>query len=219
MGVLLFSLLAVSVSNPVQQRSGDCAAADDYIDEVLVNVANLIKEEGLEPAELPSGEVHFSQNIGFITVHGSAGYDQGHFDGLSTIHRTGGTELCVADNIVVKANIGIRNAKAGYHVGAEFQAIHVGASADATIKSIDIYFEAEMAMSGDTGLTLTVFHITDIGHIDISVHGLGPLDWILGKLVGGIADTIKGWITPMIEGPIKVLLQDIINDMMPPILA
>jgi hypothetical protein len=49
--------------------------------------------------------------------------------------------------------------------------------------------------------------------------GLGPLDWILGKLVGAIADTVKGWIIPLIEGPIRDILQDIIDDMMPPIPA
>merc|ERR1711892_554126 len=215
---ILSCLLAVTISSPVisNQRLVDCSAADSYVDEILANVATLIKEQGLDPAELPSGEVHFSQNIGFITVHGHAGYNQGHLDGLSTLHRTGGTELCVTDNIVVKANIGLRNAKAGYHVEAEFMGVTVGASADATISSVDIYFEAAMALTGDTGLTLTVFEITNIGHIDVGIHGLGPLDWILGTLVGGIADTIKGWIIPLIEGPIKDILQDIINGMMPP---
>ena len=33
-------------------------------------------------------------------------HPKGHFDGLSTIHRTGETQLCVGDNIAVHANIG-----------------------------------------------------------------------------------------------------------------
>jgi len=63
---------------------------------------------------------------------------------------------------------------------------------------------------------VTRFEITNVGHIDVSVSGLGPLDWILGKLVGAIADTIKGFIIPLIEGPIRDILQNIINGMMPP---
>jgi hypothetical protein len=35
----------------------------------------------------------------------------------------------------------VTNARAGYHVSAEFQGISVGASAEAKISSIDIYFE------------------------------------------------------------------------------
>jgi len=34
--------------------------------------------------------------------------------------------------------------------------------------------------------------------------------------VGAIADTIKGFIIPLIEGPIRDILQNIINGMMPP---
>ena len=55
--------------------------------------------------------------------------------------RTGDTQLCVGDNIDIHANIGIRDASAGYHVAAEFQGVEVGASATAHISSIDIYFE------------------------------------------------------------------------------
>merc|ERR1712154_478464 len=95
---LLSALLATATAVPAP-RVGDCAAADDYIDEVLANVAKIVVEQGYDPAELPGDEVHFSQDIGFITIHGSARYDQGHFDGLSTIHRTGETQLCVADTI------------------------------------------------------------------------------------------------------------------------
>merc|ERR1711963_949064 len=153
LALFLSFLLAtvVAIPAPSRNRAGDCAAADDYIDEVLVNVAKMVVEQGYDPAELPGDEVHFSQDIGFITIHGSARYDQGHFDGLSTIHRTGETQLCVGDNIAVHANIGIRDARAGYHVTAEFQGIEVGASAEAKISSIDIYFEASMALSRQGG--------------------------------------------------------------------
>merc|ERR1711971_1455847 len=83
---LLSTLIASTAAVPAPRivRAGDCAAADEYIDEVLANVAKMVIEQGYDPAELPGDEVHFSQDIGFITIHGSARYDQGHFDGLST---------------------------------------------------------------------------------------------------------------------------------------
>ena len=49
--------------------------------------------------------------------------------------------------------------------------------------------------------------------------GLGPLDWILGKLVGAIADSVKDSVVPLIEGPIRAILQDSIDDTLPPIPA
>merc|ERR1711892_595557 len=199
---VLSCLVCLASLSPVT-RSGDCAEADAYIDEVLANVAQMVVDQGLDPAELPGGKISFSQDLGIITIHGSARYDQGHFNGLSTIHRTGG----------------LRDARAGYHVAAELQGIEVGASAEVKFSSLDIYFEASMPLDQSSGLQLTKFEITNVGHIDVSVSGLGPLDWILGKLVGAIADTVKDWIIPLIEGPIKDILQDIIDDMMPPIPA
>merc|ERR1719237_1858085 len=166
--LLLSALLATTAAVPAP-RVGDCAAADEYIDEVLVNVAKMVIEQGYDPAELPGDEVHFSQDIGFITIHGSARYDQGHFDGLSTLHRTGDTQLCVGDTIDVHANIGVREARAGYHVAAEFQGLEIGATANAKIASIDIYFEASVALSGEGGLQIGRFEITNVGHIDVSV--------------------------------------------------
>ena len=56
-------------------------------------------------------------------------------------HRTGATQLCVSDNIGITANIGLRDAGAGYHVAAEVQGSKVGASAEVRFASLDIYFE------------------------------------------------------------------------------
>merc|ERR1711971_916724 len=152
---LLSALLATAASIPAP-RVGDCAAADGYIDEVLANVAKMVIEQGYDPAELPGDEVHFSQDIGFITIH-----------------RTGETQLCAGDTIDVHANIGLRDARAGYHVAAEFQGIEVGASAEAKINSIDIYFEASMALSGEGGLQLGSRSPMWVTSMSVSV-GLAP---------------------------------------------
>merc|ERR1711962_542459 len=58
-----------------------------------------------------------------------------------------------------------------------------------------------------------------LGKVDFNLAGLRSPMWatsMLGKLVGAIADTIKGFIIPLIEGPIRDILQNIINGMMPP---
>ena len=62
---------------------------------------------------------------------------------------------------------------------------------------------------------LQTFDIKEIGHIDVNIHGLGPLDWILGTVVGFVADLIRDFLADVLEGPIKDLLQGILNDLMP----
>merc|ERR1712241_750989 len=84
----------------------------------------MIAENGLDPADLPDGEVGFSQDIGFITLHGSAKVYDGFFQGLNTITRNGDTSFSYNDDtLTLTANIGMGGSKAGYSATAEFQGI------------------------------------------------------------------------------------------------
>merc|ERR1712121_213123 len=122
--------------------------------------------------------------------------------------------------MTIDAGVGVNKMKAGYHVYAEFMGVEIGASAKVTIDGADISLKAKADLAnGDLGLKITDFDIDKLGHISVDISGLGPLDWILGTVVGAIADTIKGFIIPLIEGPIKDILQNIINGMMPPTAA
>ena len=51
------------------------------------------------------------------------------------------------------------------------------------------YFQMDVANGG--GLQLTNFAISHVGHIDIDVSGLGPLDWILELLVDFVDTFLK----------------------------
>ena len=139
---------------------------------------------------------------------------------MSTLHRNGDTSFNfdVANNkLSLSANIGINDAKAGYAASAEFMDIGISASADAKIQTVKVYFEAEMCLNSGCSLALTKFDITEIGHIDVDINGLGPLGWILEVVVDLIADLIRGFLADILEGPIKDLLQNILNDLVPDI--
>ena len=126
------------------------------------------------------------------------------------MQRTGGTDLQFENNVAtLSANIGLTDAKAGYSASAEFQGISISASADASISKVNVYFDATFQKVGeDCQVSMGRFDITEIGNIDVHVHGLGPLDWILGTLAGFIADLIKGFLGDVIEGPVKDLIQN-----------
>ena len=57
------------------------AASDAYIDKVLKNLRQAINDNGLDPADLPNGEVGFSETILGITFHGKAEVHDGFFAG------------------------------------------------------------------------------------------------------------------------------------------
>merc|ERR1711962_1536045 len=64
--------------------------------------------------------------------------------------------------------------------------------------------------TGDTSFT-----ISHVGHIDIDVSGLGPLDWILELLVDFVDTFLKDWIVSLVEGPLKDLIQQLLDEYVP----
>merc|ERR1712045_356903 len=190
--------------------------SDAYIDQILANLATVIIENGLDPATLPDADTGFSDTILGITFHGSAHLFNGRFRRLSTIHRTGDTSFTVdGTKVRLTANIGMEAPTAHYDASAEFMGIGVSAGITANIADFGIYIDAEMDIANGGGLQLTNFAISHVGHIDIDVSGLGPLDWILELLVDFVDTFLKDWIVSLVEGPLKDLIQQILDDYVP----
>jgi len=190
--------------------------SDAYIDQILANLATTIIENGLDPATLPDADTGFSDTILGITFHGSAHLFNGHFWRLSTIHRTGDTSFTIEGTKVrLTANIGVDAPTAHYDASAEFMGIGVSAGITANIADFGIYIDAEMDIANGGGLQLTNFAISHVGHIDIDVSGLGPLDWILELLVDFVDTFLKDWIVSLVEGPLKDLIQQLLDEYVP----
>merc|ERR1711962_1339450 len=169
--------------------------SDAYIDQILANLATTIIENGLDPATLPDADTGFSDTILGITFHGSAHLFNGHFWRLSTIHRTGDTSFTIEGTKVrLTANIGVDAPTAHYDASAEFMGIGVSAGITANIAD---------------------FGISHVGHIDIDVSGLGPLDWILELPVDFVDTFLKDWIVSLVEGPLKDLIQQLLDEYVP----
>merc|ERR1712176_165443 len=228
LGTAVFAFLLLTASNGLSLTKTDGVQvpklgdpfSDNYIDEVLANLRDMVITNNLDPADLPDAETGFSDTVLGITWHGSAKVYNGKFWGLSTIARAGDTSLTVeGTTATLTANIGILSgARAHYDAKAEFMGITVHADADATVGDIQIYLAANMDVGDlNSGLQLTDFHISHVGHINVNISGLGPLDWILELLVDFIDAFLKDWIIGMLEGPLKDLIQSILNDLIPDI--
>jgi len=191
-------------------------SSDAYIDQLLANLREVIVEEGLDPATLPNADTSFSDTILGITFHGSAHLFNGHFWGLSTIARTGDTSFTTEGTTLrLTANIGVNRPSAHYDASAEFMGVGVSAGVTANIADFQIYLDAEMDVVNGGGLQLTNFAITHVGHIDVDISGLGPLDWILELLVDFVDAFLKDWIVGLVEGPLKDLIQDLLDKYVP----
>merc|ERR1711872_354253 len=220
LGLVRFPRVQVSQDLQISEEDAKVVSndpeSDAYIDKILANLATTIIENGLDPATLPDADTGFSDTILGITFHGSAHLFNGHFWRLSTIHRTGETSFTVEGTKVrLTANIGVDAPTAHYDASAEFMGIGVSAGITADIADFGIYLDAEMDVATGGGLQLTTFAISHVGHITIDVSGLGPLDWILELLVDFVDTFLKDWIVSLVEGPLKDLIQQILDDCVP----
>jgi len=209
------SLSPAPVSLPLKVRD---PSSDDYIDKILSNLRDVIINNGLDPATLPDQTAEFSKHVLGIEVHGSAKLYNGKFWGLSTIARTGDTSFNVdGTKVRLTAHVGVNRPSAHYDARAEFMGISVGAGVTADIADFEIYLDAEMDILDGTGLQLTNFAISHVGKITVDVSGLGPLNWILETLVSFVDTFLKDWIVSLVEGPLKDLIQDLLNKYVPDI--
>jgi len=201
-----------------QIANGTRGWTDEYIDGILVFVQELIRTQGLDPADLPEEEVSFSDSVLGITFHGSAKVYNGRFSGLSTIHRSGNTDFILDETtLVLTANLGVNGMDAHYDAKAEFMGVSVHASANAHVDSLTVYLDTQMTLAPGATLQIAEFQVTNIGHISIDVNGLGPLDWILELLVNSIGNSIRGWLADLISGPLKDILQGVLDQYVPEI--
>merc|ERR1712223_252339 len=191
LGLVRFPRVQVSQDLQISEEDAKVLSndpeSDAYIDKILANLATTIIENGLDPATLPDADTGFSDTS--FAIEGT--------------------------KVRLTANIGVDAPTAHYDASAEFMGIGVSAGITANIADFGIYIDAEMDIANGGGLQLTNFAISHVGHIDIDVSGLGPLDWILELLVDFVDTFLKDWIVSLVEGPLKDLIQQLLDEYVP----
>ena len=89
--------------------------------------------------------------------------------------------------------------------------IGVKAKASVDIRDIKVYLAAEVPMIPGAHLKLTKLKITDIGKLKVHFHGLGPLDWIIDNLGSFIGNLIRDWLSKVLQGPLKDIIQQMLD--------
>ena len=89
--------------------------------------------------------------------------------------------------------------------------IGVKAKASVDIRDIKVYLAAEVPMTQGAHLKLTKLKITDIGKLKVRFHGLGPLDWIIDNLGSFIGNLIRDWLSKVLQGPLKDIIQQMLD--------
>jgi len=195
-------LLTVFVVFAVAGANGD-RQTNELLDEVLDHARPEIAAQ-IDPLDLPSSTHRFSEWAGFFRVYGEARVYNGYMTGLKNIRRTGDSTIRrVNDMIYISAYLGVDGLQGSYRARATFMGIGPTASANIGISSVSVKIVAKQLTRTNASPEVTEFRITHLGHVHVSINGLGPLGWILSGLSTFIVNIIKPTIANAINQPLK----------------
>ncbi|KAG8181133.1 hypothetical protein JTE90_000785 [Oedothorax gibbosus] len=91
------------------------SSANEYVDQILSNVQKYVRDNSLDPMQLPDYATNFSKEVAYITFNGEAKLYDGWLAGISTLHRTDECQLKTnRTTITVSAHLGLLDLRLAY---------------------------------------------------------------------------------------------------------
>jgi len=187
---------------------------NNYMDLVIENLNILILENGYDPVPLPNATTGFSDTVLWVEWHGEAALYDGWLRGLSTIYRSANAEFIRNDQgtiVGISTGLGIQQLQGHYKCLATFMDLGPHATVELEIDGVSIFFAADLDQNA-CRFELPTLEVTNIGHISVDIHGLGPLNWIFEIVVDLVLNVVKSFITSTIEDAVSGLLNDALED-------
>jgi len=195
---------------------GEPGNANVYMDQVMELLREEILVEGLNNVALPDGNIGFNMSFWpFGRVFGGVRLYNGFLKGIETISRVGDATLTVHDQILTfESLLGINDASLGYSLSVTFLDIGPRGSMSGDMQYAHLYFKATLDILSKT-IHIDKLDVREIGHISTDVKGLGIFNWLAEKICDVAINLAKGVFTKVIEGPIKAILNKILDSLIP----
>ncbi|XP_076355317.1 uncharacterized protein LOC143249406 [Tachypleus tridentatus] len=183
-------------------------------DDTLKRVSMHLKQNNMDPFNLPDHKEVFRKKLLFFLLHGEARIFNGILSGLSTLHRTGDVLITYEDNaVIVEVNIGFSNLTGGYDWSAKLMGIGPNGHASLSIRSISVYLQVRQEFQTGSKPIIKAFKIAKIRHLWVDVQGLGTMDLVLQIIVNLITNSLKMTIADAITGPVQKTVQKELNSL------
>merc|ERR1711926_70396 len=171
--------------------------ANTIIDGILSVARAAIVAGGYDNVALPEGSFGFNHTLWpFGRVFGGVRLYNGFFKGMGNINRIGDATL-------------------GYSLSITFLDIGPKGSMSGNMQYSHFFFKVRMNVLSKV-LQLDDFSIEEIGPIRVDIHGLGFLfNWLAEEITDFGIYLFKGLFASLIEGQIKTIINDIINNFIP----
>jgi len=199
---LLFALSLLNFTGSILGQELERLNVNAFID-TLTSQAQDELASNYNPLALPGGRESFCKKIVFVTICGDAQFYNGKLYGLHTIHRDQGDNY--VSGATLHGSLGFRSLTPSYSASASFAGVRVRASATVRITNSNIRFSA--SLNSDGSFRLDSFRITDLGDMDVTISGLGGLNWMLGKLSGEILNQLRPTLRNAISNQVQGVLR------------
>jgi len=191
--------------------------ANTIIDGILSVARAAIVAGGYDNVALPEGSFGFNHTLWpFGRVFGGVRLYNGFFKGMGNINRIGdATAKTEKLTMLLESRVGIVDASLGYSLSITFLDIGPKGSMSGNMQYSHFFFKVRMNVLSKV-LQLDDFSIEEIGPIRVDIHGLGFLfNWLAEEITDFGIYLFKGLFASLIEGPIKTIINDIINNFIP----
>ncbi|XP_069987458.1 uncharacterized protein [Penaeus vannamei] len=188
---------------------------NNYIDMVMENLQILIVENGYDPAPLPNATTGFSDTVLGVTWHGEATAYDGWLRGLASVYRSENAEFVRDDDGIViglSTGMGLSAMQGHYKLLAKFMDLGPVADVVMDINGASIFFAAALDRTS-CRFHVSTMDVTNIGHISVDIHGLGPLNWIFEIVVDMVVNVVRLFIKNTVESIIQGFTNDVLDQL------
>lgn len=194
------------------------STANEYIDQILDNVQNYIKENRLDPMDLPDYTYNFTKEVIKIKFKGEAKLYKGWMSGISSLHRTDECQLISnRTTISVSAHLGLKDLKLYYRGHAKFMSWGPSIEAGGRLKKVSFFFKIEQSNKKGATPVLKEFEIVEMSTIWIELSGLGPLTWVMKWMLTGISKLVEDFVIERMTEYVQMYMQNEFNKLSFPV--
>ncbi|GAB6032095.1 hypothetical protein CHUAL_010459 [Chamberlinius hualienensis] len=166
--------------------------ANVYMDQVLEKARDQMKLNGLDPLSLPDTDV----------------FTDGQLLGLSTIYRSGDGDLQFSPQAVaLEAHLGFDDLKA-YYKWKKRVVMHLSGHVGARVRDVSIFIRIRQPTTPGANPVMEDFEIEQLGRISVDLSGLGPVSWVLKKVVSAVSNLMRRRIAERLQGPVRQIIED-----------
>jgi hypothetical protein len=206
---LFISCFALVQSSPL--GFFEVGNANAFVDQILTAVKTQYGTT-LDPFHIPDQTLNFSQKLGIITLKGDAHLTEGVITGLSHLHRSGDSDIGTENShFIAHLRLGDDNIKASFKVAANFMnLIHPHLTLESTIENIDM--KATIGVDANGKPQVNEFHVEELKHVQVYVHGLGLLDPLVDLIADGFIAAFNPTARDLLSNLLKGMIGDLLKD-------